>query len=174
MPKLPFLLLWLALLGSTRVAAQHSARYTINYGANAQVGKYASVNGIKLYYEIYGTGKPLLLLHGSGGSIRAQAAQIEHFRGQYQVIAVDSRAHGKSKDDTSVLTYELMASDVAKLLDELKIDSCYVFGQSDGGILGLLLARDYPRKVKRVATFGAKYSAKSNRIFSANVLNNIV
>lgn len=164
MPKLSRLLLWLALLASTPLAAQQRARYTTPYGANAQVGKYANVNGIKLYYEVYGTGKPLVLLHGSGGSIRAQAAQIEHFRGKYQVIAVDSRAHGKSTDNTSVLTYELMASDIAKLLDELKLDSCSVFGQSDGGILGLLLARDYPRKVKRVATFGANLQPDSTAV----------
>jgi len=59
-------------------------------------GKYADVNGIRLYYEIYGEGHPLLLLHGNGGSIGGRASQISLYEKKYKVIAVDSRCHGKS------------------------------------------------------------------------------
>jgi pimeloyl-ACP methyl ester carboxylesterase len=158
------LLVVLSLLGLSWSATAQPASGPTRYGQNAQAGKYAKVNGLNLYYEVYGTGQPLLLLHGNGGSIAGQTSRIERFKGKYRVIAVDNRGQGNSKDDTSVLTYELMASDVAKLLDQLKIDSCYVFGQSDGGIIGLLLAKDYPRKVKRLAVFGANLEPDSSAI----------
>jgi hypothetical protein len=63
----------------------------INYGSNPQAGHYALVNGIKLYYETYGSGKPLIMLHGNGGSIEAFKNQIPFFEKQYKVIAIDSR-----------------------------------------------------------------------------------
>ena len=79
---------------------------SINYGDNKEAGGFKKVNGINLYYEIYGTGKPLIFLHGSGGSIRSSRAKIEYFKKYFKVIAIDSRAHGKSIDSTTKqLTY---------------------------------------------------------------------
>jgi len=127
----------------------------IDYGRNAKVGKYVEVNGIKMYYEIYGEGKPLVLLHGNGGSITNQGIRIRVFKKYFKVIAIDSRAHGKSIDTNKILTYDQMAYDIKVLLDSLHIDSTYIWGQSDGGILGLLLAIKYPAKVSKLATFGA-------------------
>lgn len=124
------------------------------YGDNPQAGKYASVNGIRIYYEIYGEGMPLLLLHGNGGSIRSQTERIKFFSRKYKVIAVDSRGHGKSIDSTSALTYEMMAKDIYGLLTILKVDSAYIWGQSDGGILALLMAMHHPEKVRKAAGFG--------------------
>jgi pimeloyl-ACP methyl ester carboxylesterase len=132
---------------------QNSAK--INYGDNPAAGNYKKINGIKLYYEIYGQGKPLVLLHGNGGSIRGHAKRIEYFQKYFKIIAIDSRAHGKSVDTSKALTYEQMANDINVLLDSLRIDSANVWGQSDGGILGLILASKYPAKVSRLATFGA-------------------
>jgi pimeloyl-ACP methyl ester carboxylesterase len=134
------------------------------YGNNPQAGKYVSVNGIWMYYEIYGNGMPLLLLHGNGGSIRGHAQRIEFFSRKYKVIAVDSRAHGKTIDSTSVLTYEMMAKDIHDLLDTLGIDSAYVWGQSDGGILALLLAANSPEKVRKAAGFGVNIRPDSTAI----------
>jgi pimeloyl-ACP methyl ester carboxylesterase len=74
---------------------------------------------------------------------------------KYQVIAVDSRAQGRSGDTDAELTYELMASDVAALLDQLGIDSTFIWGQSDGAILGLIIAKNYPKKVKKLVAFAA-------------------
>lgn len=82
----------------------------ILYGNNNAVGKYALVNGIILYYEIYGEGPPLLLLHGNGGSIRSRWNEIPGFAKKYKVIAVDSRCHGKTECNTGDLNYEMMAA----------------------------------------------------------------
>lgn len=125
------------------------------YGNNPEAGKYASINGIKMYYEIYGSGTPVVLLHGNGGSIVGHSKRIEYFSKKYKVIAIDSRAHGKSIDTTSVLTYEMMAKDIHDLLDTLTIDSALIWGQSDGAILALLLAIHYPEKVRKAAGFAA-------------------
>lgn len=99
----------------------------IDYGNNPDAGHYATVNGIKMYYEVYGEGQPLLLLHGNGGSIKGHAGRIEHFKSKYKVIAVDSRAHGKTEDTGDSLTYDLMAKDINMLLESLKIDSCFIW-----------------------------------------------
>jgi len=121
------------------------------YGKNSTAGKYEMVNGIKIYYEIYGEGKPLLLLHGNGGSIYSMCGQIPYFSKHYKVIAIDSRSQGNSKDDSDSLSYDMMAADVNALMNQLKIDSAYVIGQSDGAIVGLMLAAQYPAKVKMLA-----------------------
>ena len=131
-------------------------QYSINYGNNKEAGNFKKINGINLYYEIYGTGKPLIFLHGNGGSIRGAGTMIEYFKKYLKVIAIDSRGHGKSIDTiTKQLTYVQMANDIKVLLDSLNIDSAFVQGQSDGGILGLLLAINFPGKISKLATFGA-------------------
>ena len=138
----------------------------INYGDNKEAGGYKQVNGIRMYYEIYGSGKPLVLLHGSGGSIRNARPKIDYFKQYFKVIAIDSRAHGKSIDSTTKnLTYEQMAYDIKVLLDSLNIDSAYVSGQSDGGILGLLLAINYPKKISKLATYGANLFPGKKAVF---------
>jgi pimeloyl-ACP methyl ester carboxylesterase len=127
----------------------------IPYGSNKPVGKFVQNRGFKMYYEVYGKGEPLLIIHGNGGSISNFENQIPYFSKRYQVILADSRAHGKSVDLRDSLTYELMADDLNLLLDTLHKDSCYVIGWSDGGIEGLLLAIRHPKKVKKLAITGA-------------------
>ncbi len=125
------------------------------YGDNTKAGKYVSLRGINMYYETYGTGKPLLIIHGNGGSIKDFTKQIPYFSKEYKVILADSRSQGKSVDTGDSLTYEMMADDLNALLDNLNLDSCYVIGWSDGGIDGLLLAIRHPEKVKKLAITGA-------------------
>lgn len=127
----------------------------IPYGDNKEVGKFYDVRGFKMYCEEYGSGKPLLFIHGNGGAIRAWANQIPVFAQKYKVIIADSRNQGKSVDNGDTLSYEMMADDYAALLDVLKIDSAYVVGWSDGGIIGLLLAAKRPKKVSKLAITGA-------------------
>jgi pimeloyl-ACP methyl ester carboxylesterase len=127
----------------------------VPYGNNPAAGRYYNLRGIKMYCEIYGTGRPLLLIHGNHGSISSFAANIPYFATKYEVIAVDSRAQGNSKDDGDALTFEMMADDEAALLDALKINSAYVIGWSDGGINALLLAMRHPEKVIKLAATGA-------------------
>lgn len=125
------------------------------YGSNDSAGKYYQVRDIKLYTEVYGTGKPLLLIHGNGGSIAAFAGIIPYFAQKYKVIAVDSRAHGRSLDDRDSLSFEMMADDFEALLTTMHIDSAYVLGWSDGGINALVLAMRHPEKVIKLASTGA-------------------
>jgi pimeloyl-ACP methyl ester carboxylesterase len=89
------------------------------------------------------------MLHINGGSINVFRNQIPYFSKHYHVIAVDTRAHGKSADGGDSLTFEMMADDFNALLD-----SCYVIGWSDGGISGLLLALRHPEKVKKLVVSG--------------------
>ena len=128
----------------------------IKYGSNNAAGNYKRINGINMYYETYGSGKPLIFLHGNGGSIYSSRAKIDYFKQFFKVIAIDSRGHGKSVDTTTkMLTYTQMANDIKVLLDSLGIDSANISGQSDGGILGLLIAINYPSKISKLAAFGA-------------------
>jgi len=128
----------------------------IKYGSNNAAGNYKRINGINMYYETYGSGKPLIFLHGNGGSRYSSRAKIDSFKQFFKVIAIDSRGHGKSVDTTTkMLTYTQMANDIKVLLDSLGIDSANISGQSDGGILGLLIAINYPSKISKLAAFGA-------------------
>lgn len=126
-----------------------------NYGDNPEAGRYYNHDGVNVYYEIYGQGKPMVLLHGNGGSIGSRAKLIPEFASHYRVIALDARCHGKTDCPKGYLTYEQMASDVNAVLSHLKIDSAYIWGQSDGGIVGLLLAIHYPQRVKKLLASGA-------------------
>jgi pimeloyl-ACP methyl ester carboxylesterase len=127
----------------------------IPYGNNKAAGKFYDIRGFKMYAEVYGQGKPLLIIHGNSGSINNFVYQIPYFSKKYKVIVADSRAQGKSADGGDSLTYEMMADDYAALLDAMKIDSAYVIGWSDGGINALLLAIRHPEKVKKLASTGA-------------------
>jgi len=125
------------------------------FGENKQVGKFAHIRGFKMYYESYGKGEPLLLIHGNGGSVKSFINQIPYFSKNYHVIIADSRAQGKSVDDRDSLSYEMMADDLDELLVKLNLKQVYVIGWSDGGINGLLLAMRHPDKVKKLAVTGA-------------------
>jgi pimeloyl-ACP methyl ester carboxylesterase len=125
------------------------------YGNNDSTGKFADVNGIKIYYEIYGTGEPVLLLHGNSSSINLFQKQIPELSKQFKVIAVDTRGQGKSGENGKRYTYDLFADDMNALLDYLHLDSVNILGWSDGGNTGLIMAMKYPKKVKRLVTMGA-------------------
>jgi len=136
------------------------------YGHNKTTGKYYDIRGIKMYCEVYGQGQPLLIIHGNGGSINNFIYQIPYFSKKYKVIVADSRAQGNSVDKGDSLTYEMMADDYAALLDQMKIDSAFVIGWSDGGINGLLLATRHPEKVKKLAVTGANLWPDTTAVFN--------
>jgi pimeloyl-ACP methyl ester carboxylesterase len=150
-----FISLFLLFISFSAFAQQDKNIPAIDYGNNAAAGKYIATRGIKLYCEIYGKGEPLLFTHGNSGSMHDFKYQIPYFSKYYKVIAVDSRAQGKSVDPGDSLTYEMMADDLNAVLDSLHIDSAYVIGWSDGGINTLLLALRHPEKVKKLAETGA-------------------
>ncbi|WP_460611856.1 alpha/beta fold hydrolase [Hymenobacter seoulensis] len=127
-----------------------------HFGDNPQAGGYVPVRGAKLYYERYGHGEPLLLLHGNGQSIAAFQLQIADLARHFEVIAVDTRAQGKSLDFTTTdFTYDLFAEDIRQLLDTLQLRRVHVLGWSDGGNTALKLALQHPTYVNRIAIMGA-------------------
>lgn len=145
--------------------AQVQKTFSTPYGNNPAAGKYATVNGIKMYYETYGQGAPMVLVHGNGGSVASMANQIEYFKTRYKIIVADSRAQGKSGDNNNHLTYEQITDDWSALLDQLHIDSAYFIGWSDGGIESLLMAIRHPGKVKMMAIMGANLQPDSSAVY---------
>lgn len=139
----------------------HHPRYDDNPTASGWV----KLKDAQLYYETYGSGEPLLLLHGDSQSILAFYYQIPELSKHFRVIAVDTRGQGKSKDfTTGPLNYELFANDMKQLLDSLHIKKANVLGWSDGGITGLLMAIKYPEYVNRLAITGANLEPSDEAI----------
>jgi pimeloyl-ACP methyl ester carboxylesterase len=129
-----------------------------SFGSNPSVGKYIKVNDITMYYEVYGEGEPLVLLHGGGGSIENFEYQIPELSEYFRIIAVDSRAQGRTTDSEQELSYALMASDIAELLKKLQLDDAYILGWSDGGDTGLELAYSHPELVRKLVISGSDYN----------------
>lgn len=136
-------------------AAEAPAVTSIPYGANAAASGTFTHDGVTFYYETYGQGEPLLLVHGNGASIGSFLKQIDHFKSHYRVIAMDSREQGKSTGSDAPITYEQMTDDLAALLDHLKTGPVDVVGWSDGGIEALLLGIRHPDKVKKLVAMAA-------------------
>lgn len=130
----------------------------IPYGANKAAAGTFVHDGVTLYYEIYGDGEPLLLIHGDGGSIGTLAAQIEFFKTHRRVIVMDSRDQGRSSDSAAPLTYERMTDDLGALLDHLRAGPVDILGWSDGGIEALLMGSRHPDKVKKLVAMAANLS----------------
>jgi pimeloyl-ACP methyl ester carboxylesterase len=147
-------------------AAPKPAPSVVRYGHNAAAGKTFTHDGVRLYYEVYGGGEPVLLVHGNGGSIGDLTAQIDHFRKRYTVIAMDSRDQGRSADSAETITYEKMTDDLAALLDHLKTGPVNVLGWSDGGIEALLLGIRHPAKVKKIAAMAANLNPTEEAVTS--------
>lgn len=132
-----------------------AAAAAVPYGANKAASGTFVHDGVTFYYEVYGEGEPLLLVHGNGGSLGMLAAQIDHFKAHRKVIAMDSRDQGRSGDSAGPITYEQMADDLAALVDHLKVGPVDVVGWSDGGIEALLLGVRHPDKVRKLVAMAA-------------------
>ena len=122
-----------------------------------------ALNGIELYYEVHGRGEPLILIHGGLGNAGYWSNQIDVFAKKYQVIALDSRGHGRSTFNEEPISYALMTSDVLALMDYLEIAKADIVGWSDGGIIGLELAINHPDRVNRIVAYGANYDPSGVR-----------
>jgi pimeloyl-ACP methyl ester carboxylesterase len=132
-----------------------------DYGA----GETATVNGIDIYYEVYGEGNPVLLLHGglANGDHWVNVIPALTDAG-YQAIVMDSRGHGRSSFDETPISYEVMASDVLGLMDHLGIDKADLVGWSDGGIIGLEIALTEPERLNKVVAYGANFDPTGVRL----------
>lgn len=140
-------------------------KFDTPYGNNREVGKYTTVNGAKIYYEEYGKGQPLLLIHGNGGSIRDMGNQIGYFKSKYRVIIADNRGHGKSELKTDSLTYVQITKDYEALAKHLHLDSLNIIGWSDGGIIGLLLGINNKLNINKIVAMGANLRPDSTAVY---------
>ena len=118
-------------------------------------GKYAKVNGINLYYETHGSGRPLILLHGGLMSSETFGPVLPQLLERHQVIAPDLQGHGRTADIDRPLDVRLMADDIAALIDHLELDKPDVVGYSLGGGVALQTAVKYPTKVRRLVMVSA-------------------
>jgi pimeloyl-ACP methyl ester carboxylesterase len=128
------------------------------YGVKPSRSGFAQVNGINLYYEIYGNGEPLLLIEGLGYSRWMWFKQVREFSSRHRVIVFDNRGVGKSDKPREEYTIELMASDAALLLDALGIDAAHVLGVSMGGFIAQQLAIDHPVRVLSLVLVSTAYA----------------
>ncbi len=118
-------------------------------------GQYAEVNGINLYYEIHGAGRPLVLLHGGLGSGEMFGPVMPELTEHHQVVAPDLQGHGRTADIDRPLDIRLMADDIAALIDHLGLDKPDVVGYSLGGGVALQVAARHPHKVRRLVLVSA-------------------
>lgn len=126
--------------------------------AQAQAGKYANVNGIKMYYEIHGSGSPLVLLHGGGSTIYTSFGRIlPELAKTHQVIAIELQAHGHTGDRNTPESFGQDAADVIELLKQLHIPKADIFGFSNGGHTALEIGIKYPQRVNKLVIASAFY-----------------
>jgi pimeloyl-ACP methyl ester carboxylesterase len=121
------------------------------------VSGYAPVNGLKVYYEIHGTGEPLVLLHGGVGGLEMFGPNLPALSATRKVIAIDLQAHGRTADTDRPLSFELMGDDVAALIRNFKIERADVMGYSLGGGVALQTAIRHPEVVRKLVIVSATY-----------------
>jgi pimeloyl-ACP methyl ester carboxylesterase len=144
-------------------AAGTAAASDIPYGNNPAAGAYVHVGDTKLYYETYGTGKPIVLLHGGVyGSIGEFQNFIPKLAETFQVICIATRGHGRSGIGNGPFTYKQRADDAYKVIRSITQDSVLVLGFSDGAYSGLKLAALYPQVVKKLIAIGASDYSKNS------------
>jgi pimeloyl-ACP methyl ester carboxylesterase len=130
--------------------------YKIPYGNNPKAGRFAQAKDAKIYYEVYGKGQPIVLLHGGlFGSTVEMTDFIEKLKKNHQVIAISTRGHGKSELGTEPLTLEQRATDAMAVINAVTKDSVTVIGFSDGGYAAYQLGAMYPDRVKKMVVMGA-------------------
>lgn len=132
---------------------------TIMTTATAQPGQYADVNGLHMYYEVHGSGSPLVLIHGAASTIQTTYGRIlPELAKTHKVIAVELQAHGHSNNrDGRQISFEQDADDVAALLHLLHIDKADVMGFSNGGTTALQIAIRHPALVNKLILASCMY-----------------
>src|SRR6185503_16864453 len=150
----------IAVAGAISVAADARAQSSARVGAgDAAKGKghYADVNGIKLYYEIEGSGKPLVLLHGGLGAIEMFGPNLEALARNHQVIAVDLQGHGRTADIDRPLSVLFMADDIAALITHFGLQRADIMGYSLGGGVALQTAIRHPEVVDKLVVVSTPF-----------------
>src|SRR5690349_21747286 len=125
-------------------------------GQQKPVTGYAPVNGLKMYYEVHGSGEPVVLLHGAFMAISGDWENwIRELSKTRKVIAIEMQGHGRTGDINRDMTYENLSDDVAGLLDHLKIPNADIVGYSLGGGVAMMCAIRHPEKVRKVVSISA-------------------
>jgi pimeloyl-ACP methyl ester carboxylesterase len=133
-------------------------------------GKYTNVNGLKMYYEIHGTGKALVLIHGGVGAIEMFGEVLPLLAKSRQVVAVHLQAHGRTADIDRPLSFELMADDIAALMKHLGIEKADIMGYSLGGGVALQTAIRHPDVVRKLVFISTPFKRDG---FYPEVLENM-
>ena len=115
------------------------------------------VNNVNLYYETFGEGQPIILLHGNQETHEIFDILIDKLKDNYKVYAIDSRCHGKSENPVDI-SYNLMCDDIIDLIKKLHIQKPILYGFSDGGIIGILIAIKEPTLLSKLIVSGANIS----------------
>ncbi len=121
---------------------------------------YADVNGLKMYYEVFGEGDPLIVLHGAHMNIMTMGKIIPMLAETHKIYALEFQGHGHTADIDRPVTYKNLADDVADFMDAVGLEKADVFGYSMGGQVGLQLAIKYPGKVNKLITASVAYDLK--------------
>jgi pimeloyl-ACP methyl ester carboxylesterase len=154
---IPFVFAWLIVLAGLARAEQPwlTLPPTPRLPDNAIKSGYAPVNGVKIWYSVFGRGQPVILLHGGLANSNYWGHLVPALSSRYQVIVMDSRGHGGSTRNSEPISYDLMASDVLAVMDFLKIEKAALVGWSDGAIIGLDIAINHPARLTRLFAFAA-------------------
>ena len=150
----------LAVAGAISVVADAQAQVSASVVGGDPVkgkGHYADVNGIKLYYEIQGSGKPLVLLHGGLGAIEMFGPNLTALAKGRQVIGVDLQGHGRTADIDRPLSVQFMADDIAALIKHLGLQSADIMGYSLGGGVALQTAIRHPEVVNKLVVVSTPF-----------------
>ncbi len=139
----------------------HAQVPQVLYGHNPSAGAYFNAGDAQIYYEVYGAGPPVVLLHGGVyGSIGENKKLIPELSKKFTVIAVATRGHGKSELGHQPLSYRLFSEDAYKVLRHLSADSAIVIGIADGALQGYYLAANHPDAVKKLIALGSNFGAE--------------
>ncbi|MBS1731809.1 MAG: alpha/beta hydrolase [Bacteroidetes bacterium] len=140
------------------------------YGNNPKAGHYVKADDAKIYYEVYGKGKPIVILHGGiFGSTYEMYRFIDSLKKTNLVIAVSTRGHGKSALGNKPITLEQKANDVVAAINAVTKDSVIILGFSDGAYAGYKIASMYPARVKKLVAIGATELSPGLRNFKFDV-----
>lgn len=133
---------------------------------------FAPINGVHIWYAIFGHGQPVILLHGGLANSNYWGNQVPILAKHYMVIVMDSRGHGRSTNDGKPYSYDLMASDVIGLMDFLKINRSAIVGWSDGADLGLDIAIHHPERLTKLFAFAANSNVNGEADISKSIVFN--
>jgi pimeloyl-ACP methyl ester carboxylesterase len=153
----PAVLAGAAVITLATCAQAQSPKWGAGSGNEKNTGRYADVNGIRLYYEVHGSGRPVILLHGGLGAIEMFGPNLPALAKGRQVVAVDLQGHGRTADIDRPLSVELMADDIAALIKHLKIERPDVMGYSLGGGVALQTAIRHPDVVGKLVVVSTPF-----------------